>query len=126
MTIKRFFSRAIAGCLALVALASITACAAFTGTPGAAQVVAIQDACAIDAGLRPTVQALIFLATPDEQKAVQVAEAGIDTVCANPSGSIEANTLAIFGENTAQIINIVGQLKSRKARAAASAASAPV
>ncbi len=125
MTIKRLFSRALAGCLALLACAAITACAAFDAAPGAAQVAAIKDACAVDASLRPTVQALIFLATPDEQKAVQVAEAGIDTVCANPSGSVEANTLAIFGENTAQIVNIVAQLKSRKAAAAKATASAP-
>lgn len=119
MTVKRFFTRALAGCLSLAACVAITACATFDAAPGAAQVAAIKDACAVDAGLRPTVQALSFLATPDEQKALQVAEAGIDTVCANPSGSIQANTLAIFSENTAQIVNIVAQLKDRQRRASA-------
>lgn len=120
MTVQRFLSRAFAGCLALVACLAITACASFTGTPGDAQVAEIKNACAIDAGLRPTVKVLLVLATPDEQRAVTAAETVIDTVCANPSGSLQANTLTVFSESTAQIMNVVATLQSRKARAARS------
>lgn len=115
---KSFRSLALLAVLAVGAL-TLAACATATGSPTDQQVAGIKNACAIDKGLRPTVQALAVLATPDEQRALTVAEAGIDVVCANPAGSLQENTLTIFSEDTAQVVNIVAQLQSRKARAAA-------
>lgn len=101
--------------LALVSLAALCACASFTGVPDAAQVIAIQNACAIDAGIRPTVSLLMVLATPAEALAVTDARAIIDPICANPTGSVQANTLAALSGASAQIVGVLTTLEARKA-----------
>jgi len=104
---------------ALAAAACITfaGCAAPGATPDAAQVQQIQTACAIDAGLRPTVTALLAipgLATFDEVAAVGAARAVIDPICANPAGSVQANTIAAITSASAQLVGIVAQIEGRK------------
>lgn len=123
MTIKRFLSRTFAAAAALLACVAITACAAFTGAPGAAQVAAVQSACMLDGAVRPTVTLLEVLATPDEVTAIAAARAIIDPVCANPSAPLAADAASTFAESTAQIANILVQLQVRKKAALATPAT---
>lgn len=97
--------------LAAIACMALAACA---GAPTAGGVAAIQNACAIDAGIRPTVSALLVFATPQEAAAVTAARAVIDPVCANPSGSYEANTVAAVTAASAQVLGVVATLQARK------------
>ncbi len=123
---KSFRSFLIASALAMVAavgIGAISACAQLSAAPNDALVAQIKSACLVDASLRPTVTVLAAaLATPAENQALTMAHATIDQVCANPSASIEANTLTLFSESTAQVVNILAQLQARKAKAAAPAA----
>lgn len=119
---KRFLSTLLFACLA-AAVMGLTACA---GAPTAGGVAVIQNACAIDAGIRPTVSVLLVLATPQESAAVTAARAVIDPVCANPSGSYEANTISAVTAASAQVLSVVTTLQARKAHAPAAAASATV
>jgi hypothetical protein len=118
---KRFLASVFFACVAALAITACgtsgTAPAALTAAPSADQVVAIQNACAIDAGIRPTVTALLTvpgLATVQEVAAVTAARAVIDPICANPSGSVQANTLAVLTGATGNVLAIVTQLQARK------------
>ena len=109
---KNLLSLSIAASIGAIGLAACT-----TTAPNASQVQQIQTACAIDAGLRPTANALLAipgLATPQEIAGVVAARAVIDPVCANPAGSVEANTIAAFTSATAQVVGIVTALKTRQ------------
>lgn len=100
-----------------LAVAAAIACAACTAlAPDAGGVVAIQNACAVDAGLRPTVTVLLAFATPQEQATVAGARAVIDPVCANPGGAYQANTIAAVTGASAQIVGLVAELQARKAQ----------
>jgi len=101
-------------------LSVIAACTS-TGAPDSRQVQAIQNACAVDAGVRPVVTVLLAtpgLATPDEVAAVAAARAVIDPVCSNPAGSVQANAIAAVTGASAQIVGIVTQLQARQAASA--------
>ena len=65
---------------------------ACTTPPPADIIAAIQNACVIDAGIRPTITALEPLATPFQVLIIKSARSVIDPICANPSGSVQANT----------------------------------
>lgn len=109
--------------LALIASAMLAACA---GSPTATQTQEIQNACAIDAGIRPAVTALLAipgLAQADEIAAVTAARAVIDPICANPSASFQADALTAFSSAAAQVVGIEAALSARKAAAPAAAAS---
>lgn len=102
----------------LIALAGIViALAACTGAPTAPEVQAIQNACAVDAGLRPSVSALLIFATPAEVTAIQAARAVIDPICANPSGTPSANAISAITAATAQVISIKTAIDQRRAPA---------
>lgn len=95
---------------------AVLALAACATAPGAAQVQQIQTSCAVDAGLRPTVDVLLAvpgLATAEEVAAIGAARAVIDPICANPAGSVQANALAAFSGATVRLVNIAAQLQSR-------------
>ena len=86
--------------------------------PTAAQVSAIQQACALDALARPTVSALLALpglATPEEIAAVVAARAVIDPVCANPGAPVAANVEQAAIQGAGQIQALVVALEARKA-----------
>ena len=113
----------IAFYLACAALA-LAACAT---APDASQVQQIQTACAVDAGLRPTVTAMMAvpgLVQPAEDAAIVAARAVIDPICANPSGTPQANAISILVSANAQLVGIVTQIQARK-MAAESPAAAP-
>lgn len=98
-------------------LAMLAGCAA----PNASQVDAIKSACAIDAGIRPTVTILLAvpgLAKPEEIAAVAAARTVIDPVCANPAGTAQENALAAVSGASATLIGIVTQMQMRKAEGA--------
>lgn len=100
----------------LVLLAGIAICLGACTTPPPSDVVAaIQNACVIDAGIRPTVTALEPLATPAEVLAINAARSVIDPICANPAGSVQANTLTILATNVGNIQGIIVSLQTRKA-----------
>lgn len=104
--------------IALACFTAVALCACAT-TPTANQVAAITNACAIDAGLRPTVTLLMAvpgLATPPESAAIVAARAIIDPICANPSATPQANTLTLLTSASAQVIGIVTTLQARKAK----------
>jgi len=99
--------------LALVSSAILLG--ACTATPPADIVVAIQNACIVDAGLRPVAKALqLALANPIESLALDSARSVIDPICANPAGSINANTMTILATNIGNIESIVVTLEARK------------
>jgi hypothetical protein len=110
-----------------VIFASVFALAQFAGcasgpnaTPSQAQVQQIENASAIDAGLRPSVTALLAipgLATPQEVAAVIAARAVIDPICANPSGNLQANAIATVTSASATIVGIAATWKARGASA---------
>lgn len=103
-----------AGALAVSLLAG---CA---NPPTGDQVQAIRNACAFDAGLRPTVTMLLAvpdLATPEEIGAVAAARAVIDPICANPAGAPQENAIAAVSGASATIVGVVTQLQMRKAAA---------
>ncbi len=119
---KKFFLFLAAAVLALAFAACTT-----TGAPNATQVQAIQQACAIDAGVRPSVTVLLSipgLATVQEVAAVAAARAVIDPICANPAGSVQANSLAVLSSATGQVTSILIQLQARKAGAVPAPAAA--
>jgi len=126
---KSLFSSLLSVAVCAVSVASaamLGGCSTLTGTPTDSQVAIIQNACAVDAGVRPTVTALLAiggLATADETAAVTAARALIDPICANPSGSVQANALAVVTGATGQIVAIVTKLQARKAAAPPAAAS---
>ena len=120
---KRF---ALTALIALAA-ASVALLPACTTAPTADQVTQIQTACAVDAGVRPTVTALLAipgLATAQEIAGVAAARAVIDPICANPAGTPQDNALAALTTASGQVVAIVTTLQARKG-AAAPAASAP-
>lgn len=100
--------------LVLLSIAAIVLGACTTPQP-ADVVVAIQNACVIDAGIRPTVTALEPFATPAEVLAINSARSVIDPICANPSGSVQANTLTILATNIGNIQGIIIALQTRQA-----------
>lgn len=115
---KRFF--------AIVALSLISACLMMggcaTGAPDAAQVQQIQLACGVDAGLRPTVTALMVipgLVQPADNVAILAARAVIDPICANPAGNVQSNAVAALASANAQLLGIVAQIQARKMAAEA-------
>jgi hypothetical protein len=86
--------------------------------PTATQVQAIQNACAVDVGMRPIVAEVLAvsgLAQPPEIAGLAAAHQVIDTICANPSASAQANAIASLTRASAQIIGIVTTLKARQA-----------
>lgn len=95
-----------------IAFCAIVALAACSTVPSGQQVFAIQNACAVDAGLRPAVNVLI--ATPglvpaDDVAALIAARAVIDPICSNPSGPFEANALAALTIATSEIVAITSR-----------------
>lgn len=120
--------KSIRSSLLMLAASAVMALSACAGAPTATGVQAIQNACALDAGLRPTVTLLIAFATPQEAAAVTAARAVIDPVCANPSGTYEANTVAAVSGAAGQILAVVTELKARQGKSPtpAPAASAVV
>ena len=128
MKISRFSSFiALAVCAVSVASAAMLGgCSTLTSTPTDSQVALIQNACAADAAIRPTVTVLLDvtgLATADEAAAVKAARAVIDPICANPSGSVQENALAAVTGASGQIVAIVTKLQTRKATAPPAAAA---
>ena len=114
--------RSIFGFASICVAALLCACATPGAAPNAAQVADIQTACAVDAGLRPTVTGLLAipgLATVDEVAAVTAARAVIDPICANPGGTVQANAIAAVTSASAQVLGIVTQLQARKSGSAA-------
>ena len=110
--------------LATLLALSLAAC---TTVPTTDQVAMIQNACNIDATIRPTVTALLAvpgLATPEENLAVQAARDAIDPICANPTGTPAANAQAILAKQTGNIIGIIAALQARKSGAAPAVAPA--
>lgn len=117
---KKFFAL-FAACAAL----ALVACAA--GAPEANEVQQIQAACAVDAGLRPTVTALMAvpgLVQPADDAAIVAARAVIDPICANPAGTPQANAISILVGANAQLVGIVTQIQARKMAAEYPAATA--
>ena len=105
--------------ISTLAISTLTACVSPQAAPNANQVAAIQNACAVDAGLRPTITVLLAvpgLAKVEEVEAVTAARAIIDPVCANPSGTVQANAIAAVTGASAQIIGIVTQLQLRQTK----------
>ena len=85
-------------------------------TPTAQTVQQIQQACLVDAGIRPIVTALLAvpgLATVQEVAAVAAARQVIDPICANPAGSIQANTMTILTQNINTVTSLLGVLNAR-------------
>lgn len=109
---KRLLSLVIsAGVLALAA------CAAPTGSDPAPEVAKIKAACASDALIRPSVNALLAvpsLAKPADVIAVRAAQGVIDRVCAEPT----VDKQQALAEATGQIIAAYAELKARRAAAA--------
>lgn len=105
---------------ATLAFALISACLMLSGcatAPGAAEVTQIQTACAVDAGLRPTVTVLLAvpgLANVQDVAAITAARAVIDPICANPGGTPQANAIAILAGASGQLVGIVTQLQARQ------------
>lgn len=98
--------------LAIAGLVILSACT----TPPPSQIVAaIQNACFIDATMRPTVTALEPLATPTQVLAINTARSVIDPICANPEGSVQANTMTILATNIGNIQGILVALQTQKA-----------
>ncbi len=98
---------------------AVLALAACATAPGAAQVEQIQTACAVDAGLRPTVSVLLAvpnLATAQEETTIIAARAVIDPICANPAGTPQANAIAILAGASGHLVGIVTQLQARQAK----------
>jgi len=94
-----------------VAVLALSACAT---APTDQQVAAIQNACAVDAGLRPVVTILLAtpgLAQPEDVAAVVAARAVIDPICANPAGPVQANALAALTGATTQLVVIAAKLQ---------------
>lgn len=92
---------------------ALSACA---GAPSQTQAQQIQTACAIDAGLRPSIDVLLAVpgvAQPNEVAAIGVARSVIDPVCANPGGTYQANTITAFTAATAQVAGILTKLQGR-------------
>ena len=113
---KHIFSFICAFAIAAIVVA-LTACTTPTGAPDAAAVQQIQTACAVDAGLRPSVTALMVipgLVQPAEDAAIVAARAVIDPICANPSGNIQANAISALVSANAQLVGIVAQIQARK------------
>ena len=97
----------------------ITALLAACATPPTdAQVQRIQLACAVDAGIRPSITALMVFATPQESAGIVAARAVIDPICANPGGTVQANAIAAFTAATTQVVSIYSDMKTRKAAVA--------
>lgn len=84
-------------------------------TPGEARIARIQRICAVDAAIRPVVTQL--LESPDvsdeDRSMVAVARAAIDPICANPSGSVEANVITTLTANTGNILAVMTKLQSK-------------
>ena len=99
--------------LAFAAALVLAACA--TTAPNDAQVAQIQTVCAVDAGIRPSVTALMVLATPQEQAAITAARAVIDPVCANPGAPLQSTAITTFSAAAAQVVSYYTQLQARKA-----------
>lgn len=105
-----------------ILLIALAASAAFfmpacTTLPSQNQVTLIQNACNVDATIRPTVTALLAvpgLATPEENLVVQAARDAIDPICANPTGTPAANAQAILAKQTGNIIGVITALQARK------------
>ena len=107
---KRFFLTLALAALSFAGLSVLPAC---TTAPTADPV---------DAGVRPTVTALLAipgLATAQEVAAVTAARAVIDPICANPAGTPQANALAALTTASGQVVAIVTTLQARKAAAPA-------
>ena len=111
--------------LAIAALSILAACAATAPTDN--QVAQIQTACAVDAGIRPSVTALMVFATPKEEAAITAARAVIDPICANPAAPLQSTAISTFSAAAAQVVGYYAQLQARKSTPAAvtPAASAP-
>jgi uncharacterized lipoprotein YajG len=101
----------------IIAIAVAMLFAGCATVPTANQVVEIKMACSIDAGIRPTITALLAipdLAKPEEVAVVGAARAIIDPICANPSGSLQEDALSAVAGATGQIVGIVTALQARK------------
>lgn len=105
----------VTAAIALAAGLMMSACA--TSPPSDDQVAKIQTACAIDAGVRPAVTALLAvpdLATPTEAAAVAAARAVIDPVCANPSAPLQTSAISAVSSASMQLVTMAAQLQARR------------
>lgn len=105
----------------MAAALSIAVCfAGCTTPPTQTQVQQITNACAMDKGLRPSVDVLLAipgLAKPEEIAAVAAARAIVDPICANPSAPFPADPTAQITQATATVAGLVVQIEARKAAA---------
>lgn len=103
--------------LLVIALSAfiLAACSSTPPSPTATQVAIIQNACLVDAGLRPIVGGLEIFATPVEVLAINAAHGVIDPICANPSANIVTNVTTILASNIDNIKTIITTLQARKA-----------
>lgn len=86
--------------------------------PVQSQAQQIANACAVDRGLRPSVDVLLAipgLAKPEEVTAVVAARAIIDPICANPSQPFPTDPTAQISQATATMAGVLVQLETRKA-----------
>ena len=116
---KRIFTSILFAIIAITSL-MVAACSSPGSPPTAAQVLQIQNACAIDAGIRPTVSLLLAvpnLASAQEVAAVTAARAVIDPICANPTATLQSDALTAFTVAATQVIGIETALEARKAQA---------
>lgn len=100
---------------AFVAVLCLSGCA---NPPTPTQAQAIQNACAVDKGLRPSVDLLLAipgLAKPEELAAITTARAIIDPICANPAGPFTLDPQAELTRATATVMGLAVQLEQRKA-----------
>lgn len=111
---KRFLLSIAVAAASAVVLATLPACAT---APTDNQIQAIQNACAFDAGIRPTVTVLLAmpgLAKPEQIAVVAAARAVIDPICANPGGMPQANAAAALAGATGQVLSVLADLQAKK------------
>jgi len=95
--------------IAAVVVLALSACAT---VPNAAP--SIQNACAVDTGLRPVVSALLAtpgVAQPEDVAIVAAVRAIIDPICANPDGMAQSDAIAAVTNTTFQIIAVSAKLQ---------------
>ena len=103
--------------IAIIATLVVYACANPGAKPSDIQVQQIENACAVDAGIRPTITAFMAipgLVQPAEDAAIIAARAVIDPICANPAGNVQSNAISALTSASAQVVGIVAQIQARK------------
>lgn len=98
------------GIFILSVVAQLAGCA----QPNLTQVGQIEQACAMDAGLRPTVDTLLPLATEPERLAVLTGRQLLDTVCKNPSAVADPTVVTQAAATTAGLLITLQQRRAVK------------